>query len=71
MMNLKYIEKLEYSTILNELSKFCVTDYGKDLCMCLVPSSNKEDVLRLLQETSEALSLLLEKEPTFRKFNKH
>ncbi len=64
-MNLKYIEKLEYSTILNKLSEFCVTDYGKNLCASLVPSANKQEVLNLLEETSEALRLLSEKEPFF------
>ncbi len=64
-MNLKYIEKLEYSTILDKLSSFCLTDYGKDLCHSLIPNSNKQEVSNLLEETSEAVRLLSEKEPSF------
>lgn len=64
-MNLKYIEKLEYFTILDKLSTFCVTDFGKELCRNLKPNSNKDTVLKLLQETSEATLLLTEDEPCF------
>lgn len=64
-MNLKYIEKLEYSTILDNLSEFCTTDYGKELCRSLLPSSNKQEVSNLLEETSEAIRLLSEKELSF------
>lgn len=64
-MDLKYIEKLEYFTILDELSTFCVTDFGKTLCHNLKPISNKDTVLKLLQETSEATLLLTEGEPCF------
>ena len=59
-MNFKFIEKLEYNKILNILSSFCVTDFGKGLCQNLKPSSDKDLVLNLLKETSEA-TLLLEK----------
>ncbi len=62
-MNLKYIEKLEYSTILDKLATFCVTDYGKSYASNLKPSSDKNTVLKLLQETSEATLLLTENEP--------
>ena len=31
-MDEKYIEKLEYSAILDKLATFCVTDFGKKLC---------------------------------------
>jgi dsDNA-specific endonuclease/ATPase MutS2 len=62
-MNLKYIEKLEYSSILDKLSSYCITDYGKNLCLNLRPSSNKEQVLNLLNETSEAINLMQVLEP--------
>ncbi len=64
-MDLKYIEKLEYFTILEKLSIFCVTDFGKTLCHNLKPNSNKDTVLKLLQETSEATLLLTQNEPYF------
>jgi DNA mismatch repair protein MutS2 len=59
----KYIEKLEYSAILDKLSSFCITDYGKILSLNLQPSSNKKQVLALLNETSEAMNLLQIDEP--------
>lgn len=64
-MDLKYIEKLEYLAVLDKLSTFCVTDYGKELCNNLRPNYTKNNVLRLLQETSEATLLLTEGEPCF------
>ncbi|MBO5479453.1 MAG: hypothetical protein J6A04_07235 [Clostridia bacterium] len=62
-MNLKYIEKLEYQTVLEILSKFCITDFGKSLCTNLKPSSNKFEVANLLNETLEATSLILDDKP--------
>ena len=64
-MDLKYIEKLEYFSVLEKLSFFCITDFGKILCQNLRPDSNKNNVLKLLQETSEATLLLTESEPYF------
>lgn len=64
-MNLKYIEKLEYFTILDKLSTFCITDFGKALCHNLKPNSDINNVLKLLQETSETTLLLTENEPYF------
>ncbi len=63
-MNLKYIEKLEYSNILEILSHYCITDSGKQLCLELIPSSNKEKVFHLLQETNEALKLIVQNKPS-------
>lgn len=64
-MDLKYIEKLEYFSILDKLSTFCITNFGKTLCYNLKPISDKDIVLNLLQETSEATLLLTENEPHF------
>ena len=64
-MDLKYIEKLEYFTILDKLSTFCVTDFGKTLCHNLRPNSNKDSILKLLQQTHEAILLFTEKEHNF------
>lgn len=65
-MNLKSIEKLEYNSILKNLSNYCITDFGKNLCFHLEPSSNKSTVLSLLQETSEAIILISDKKPYFK-----
>lgn len=60
-MHLKYIEKLEYNTILEKLSSFCSTETGKQICLHLVPSSTEQDVLNKLQETNEAVTLVMRK----------
>lgn len=60
-MNTKYISKLEYSLVLEQLSDFCITNFGKELCSNLLPQNNKEIVLNLLNETSEAVTLFSKK----------
>ena len=50
--------KLEYNTILDTLSSYCKTYIGKDFTQNLVPSSQKEDVKKILSETSEACNLV-------------
>ena len=50
--------KLEYNAILDILSSYCKTYIGKDLVQNLVPSSKKEEVKRMLAETSEACNLI-------------
>lgn len=62
-MNLKYIEKLEYSNILEKLSSYCITNLGRQLCLDLTPSSAKEQVFHLLQETNEAIKLIVQNKP--------
>lgn len=57
-MNTNYLEKLEYNTIKNILSTFACTYIGKDLCLNLYPSSNKESVKYLLDETEEGINLI-------------
>ena len=60
-MNKTYLNKLEYNKILEILSKHCVTYLGKDNSLSLLPSNKKENVEKLLEETNEALSLILRK----------
>ena len=56
-MNTNHLEKLEYNKILEKLSNFCTTEYGKNLVANLLPSNEKSKVTLLLQETSEAMNL--------------
>ena len=56
-MNTNHLEKLEYYKILENLSNFCTTEYGKNLVANLLPSNEKSKVTLLLQETSEAMNL--------------
>ena len=53
-----YLEKLEYNKILNKLANYCITYLGKELCLSLLPSNNKEDVKYMLKETEEAVNIL-------------
>ena len=56
-MNTNHLEKLEYNKILEQLNKFCTTQYGKNLANKLLPSNEKTKVISLLQETLEAINL--------------
>ncbi len=56
-----YLEKLEYTKILQKLASNCKTSIAKRLTFDLLPHSNKEEVQRLLSQTSEAVNLLLRK----------
>ena len=57
-MKNKYLDKLEYSKILDLLSNYAHTYIGKNMCKDLIPSNNKEDVKKSLTETEEALNIL-------------
>lgn len=53
-----YLEKLEYNKILDKLSNYAVTYLGKEQCLKLLPSNNKEKVQNMLRETEEAVNIL-------------
>ena len=57
-MEQKFLEKLEYNKVLCILESFAKTELGKQLCMELNPSFEKETVCSLLDETTEARELL-------------
>ena len=54
-MNTKYLNKLEYNKILDQLEIFAKTYIGKEKCKDLVPSKN---VSFLLNQTYQAVSML-------------
>ena len=56
-MNINHLEKLEYYKILENLSNYCTTEYGKNLVKELSPSNEKLQVTSLLQETLEGINL--------------
>ena len=60
-MENKYLNKLEFNKIVENLASFSITDNGKDACFRLMPSYSKTEVEMLLQETTEANILLLRK----------
>ena len=57
-MKNKYLDKLEYSKILDKLSSFANTYIGKSMCLNLTPSNQKEDVTKMLSETEESTNIL-------------
>lgn len=57
-MNKTYLEKLEYSSILNNLNNYCITYIGKKHVQNLQPQNKKDEVVSLLNETNETLSIL-------------
>ena len=57
-MNQTYLNKLEFGKILEKLSTYCHTYIGIQKAMTLLPSNNRESVLLMLAETSEAVSLM-------------
>ena len=50
--------KLEYNKILEKISNYCKTYIGKQYISKLRPSSNKQDVQQMLDETNEGVILL-------------
>ena len=57
-MNQYNLNKLEYNKILKILSGFCHTYIGKEIAQNLTPLNDKNKVIRELEDTAEALSLL-------------
>lgn len=57
----KYLNKLEYNKILEELSNYCSSYLGKDYVCNLLPSNNDYIVKKSLSETSSAQDLLFRK----------
>ena len=53
-----YLKKLEYNKILEKLSTYAITYLGKDLCLNLLPSNEKDEVEYILKETEEAVNIL-------------
>ena len=57
-MNTNSLYKLEFNKILENLSFFCSTYIGKKLCLNLLPSNKKDEVINNLKETEEAVNLV-------------
>ena len=61
ILNKSYLEKLEYNKVLEILATYSKTYIGKELCLSLEPFYEKSKVLKALQETTEANSLIQRK----------
>ena len=57
----KYLEKLEFNKIIETLTKYAKTYIGKNYCSNLQPSSDKNKILKALNETDEAVILKYKK----------
>ena len=57
----KYLKKLEYDLVLNQLSTYCKTYIGKDICFHLLPNSSFEFVSQKLKETDESIRIRYQK----------
>ena len=60
-MNEKALKVLEYEKIIQKLTELAGSAPGKALCRSLVPSAELSEILRMQQETSDAVSMLLRK----------
>ncbi len=60
-MNTRYLNLLEYDKFIQILIKYCKTYLGKEQIERLTPKFNKLDVINLLSETNEAVSLIYRK----------
>ena len=57
-MNTHYLDKLEFNRVLENLSKYCSTDLGKELAMQLTIYHDANIVKQKLAETKEAVNLV-------------
>ena len=57
-MTERSLRVLEFDKIRAELSKYCVSDMGREKCEALVPTNRIADVRRMQQETEEARVVL-------------
>ena len=60
-MNTRYLNLLEYDKFIQILIKYCKTYLGREQVERLAPKFNKLDVINLLSETNEAVSLIYRK----------
>ncbi|AYC29800.1 endonuclease MutS2 [Paenisporosarcina cavernae] len=58
MIEIKALKTLEYDKVIAQLATFCTSSIGKEHITNLKPSTNKELVMTLLDETDEGLSVL-------------
>ena len=60
-MDTRYLNLLEYDKFIQILIKYCKTYLGREQVKRLTPKFNKLDVINLLSETNEAVSLIYRK----------
>ena len=60
-MNERALKTLEYYKIIDTLSEYASTPFGKEMCQNLLPSSSLPEIRQSQRETSDALSRVLQK----------
>lgn len=60
-MNNKVLKTLEYNKIIDKLTDMAVSESGKELCRTLTPSDDLDEIIKMQQETTDALSRILKK----------
>ena len=58
MIEEQVLEKLEFEKILNQVSKYCVTENGKNLVLKIYPSSDISFIVNECTLVSEAKEIL-------------
>ncbi len=64
-MDTESFKVLEYGKITNWLASFASTMCGKELCRSVIPSGDYDEVVRLHQETAEAVQVQQMQSPPF------
>ena len=54
----KFLDKLEFNIIVNKIADNCLTYSGKNIANNLIPSDDELDIIKKLNETSEAVNLV-------------
>lgn len=52
----KVLQDLEFTTVLQQVSEFCISDLGKQKVLNIIPFENKKELLKELSHTNEYLS---------------
>lgn len=61
IMEVKYLEKLEFNKICENLETFAKTYVGKDISHNLLPLNNEKEIIKALKQTTEASTLIYRK----------
>lgn len=61
IMDIKYLEKLEFNRICEKLEEFAKTYIGRDICLNLMPLENQKEIIKTLKQTTEASALIYRK----------
>lgn len=61
VMDIKYLEKLEFNRICEKLEEFAKTYIGRNICLNLMPLENQKEIIKTLKQTTEASALIYRK----------